>query len=99
MGNERWSEKEIEIEKSFTIAKNEVCIKCKESVIGERGFVLVKTASKKRAYRFFVTMRRFPICMDCWKNINKMINEDVRDGKAIMEKRIKKTIIKNLKKK
>ena len=93
------TEKDIDIIKSFTINEKEKCIKCGVGVKGEGGFVLVQAGfSKSRDWGMkYEVLRKYPLCFKCWNNFNKSLSEDTRNGKNIIEKRIKKTIIKRLK--
>ena len=89
--------KYFDVIKAFTINPKEKCIKCSKEVNGDLGFVLVRADIQQRNTTW-VVRRQIPICLKCWDYFNWEIKGDKRDGTKIIEKRIKKTIIKRLKK-
>ena len=81
------------------VGKNELerCVKCKQSVAGINGFVLIKAEfNRNQDWTRYKILRQYPLCLDCWKIFNNEITNSKRDGEKEITKRIKKTIIKRL---
>lgn len=82
----------IEIDKRFTIDENLFCNKCKKKLSGEEGYLSI--AIKNYGYHDGKATNR--LCLNCFYNLYQKIKKDKRNGKKIIERRTKISMIRKL---